>query len=128
MRLPLDIDDAHPAGPKAGQLWLVAQRRDLDPVVAADLQDGLALEAFDQPSVDLDPDPRRRLRPLWSLSLQEALDERAALGHGQVAFGADHDVGHRSRSPQLARAAAVAPASRIGWQTPAGQVPWRRCS
>ena len=34
--------------PKPGQLGLVAQRRDLDPVVAADLEDRLALEPLDQ--------------------------------------------------------------------------------
>ena len=64
MLLALDLDDAHPAGAEAGQLGLVAQGRDLDPVVAADLQDRLALAAFDQPAVDLDPDHRRRLRAL----------------------------------------------------------------
>ena len=60
MLLALDLDDAHPAGAEAGQLGLVAEGRDLDPVVAADLEDRLALEALDDAAVDLDPDPRRR--------------------------------------------------------------------
>ena len=58
MVLALDLDDAHPAGAEARQLGLVAQGRDLDPVVAADLEDRLALEALDDAPVDLDPDPR----------------------------------------------------------------------
>ena len=45
--LALDLDHAHPARAEAGQLWLVAQRRDLDPVVAADLEDRLPLAARD---------------------------------------------------------------------------------
>ena len=59
--LALDLDDAHPAGAEAGQLGFVAQGRDLDPVVAADLEDRLALEPLDDPAVHLDPDARRRL-------------------------------------------------------------------
>ena len=62
--LALDLDDAHPAGAEARQLGLVAQGGDLDPVVAADLEDRLALEALDDAPVHLDPDPRRALRPL----------------------------------------------------------------
>ena len=62
--LALDLDHAHPARPEAGQLRLVAERRDLDAVVAADLEDRLALEALDDAAVDLDADARRRLRPL----------------------------------------------------------------
>ncbi len=58
--LALDLDDAHPARSEAGQLRLVAQRRDLDPVVPADLEDRLALATLDQAPVDLDPDDRRR--------------------------------------------------------------------
>ena len=54
--LALDLDHAHPAGAEARQLGLVAQGRDLDPVVAADLEDRLALEPLDDPPVDLDPD------------------------------------------------------------------------
>ena len=76
MLLALDLDDAHPARPEAGQLRLVAEGRDLDPVVAADLEDRLALEALDDPAVDLDPDPRRRLRPLRRLGREQALGER----------------------------------------------------
>ena len=57
MLLALDVDDAHATGTEAGELRLVAQRRDLDAVVAADLEDRLALEALDGPAVDLDPDP-----------------------------------------------------------------------
>ena len=72
----LDLDDAHPAGAEAGQLRLVAERRDLDPVVAADLEDRLALEALDDAPVDLDPDPRRRLRPLRRLGREQALGDR----------------------------------------------------
>ena len=78
MLLALDLDHAHPAGAEAGQLRLVAERRDLDPVVAADLEDRLALDAFDDPPIDLDPDPRRRLRPLRRLGREQALGE--ALG------------------------------------------------
>ena len=70
--LALDLDHAHPARPEAGQLRLVAERRDLDPVVAADLEDRLALEALDDPAVDLDPDARRRLRPLRRLGRRGA--------------------------------------------------------
>ena len=58
MLLALDLDHAHPARAEAGQLGLVAQGRDLDPVVAADLEDRLALEALDDAAVDLDPDAR----------------------------------------------------------------------
>ena len=56
MLLAFDLDDAHPAGAEAGQLGLVAEGRDLDAVVAADLEDGLALEALDDAPVDLDAD------------------------------------------------------------------------
>src|SRR5262249_44344781 len=59
MLLALHLHDAHPACPESGQLRLVAERRDLDAVVAADLEDRLALEALDDPPVHLDPDPRR---------------------------------------------------------------------
>jgi hypothetical protein len=37
--LALDLDDAHAARPEARQLGLVAEGRDLDPVVATDLGD-----------------------------------------------------------------------------------------
>src|SRR5207248_11154857 len=74
--LTLDVDDAHPAGTEPGQLRLVAESRDLDPVVAADLEDRLALEALDDPSVDLDPDPRGCLWPLRRLRGDVRLGER----------------------------------------------------
>ena len=77
MLLALDLDDAHPARPEARQLRLVAQGRDLDAVVAADLEDRLALEALDDAAVDLDPDARRRLRSLRRLRVEQALGERA---------------------------------------------------
>jgi hypothetical protein len=54
-----DVDDAHPARTEARQLRLVAERRDLDPVVATDFEDRLALETLNDLAVDLDPDPRR---------------------------------------------------------------------
>ena len=60
--LALDLDHAHPARAEARQLGLVAQGGDLDAVVAADLEDRLALEALDDAPVHLDPDPRRALR------------------------------------------------------------------
>ena len=108
--LALDLDHAHPAGAEAGQLGLVAQRRDLDAVVAADLEDGLALEALDHAPVDLDPDRRRALRPLRGLGRDQPLGEAVVLGRDGVedrgvvgarldtalgrAFGADDQVGH----------------------------------
>ena len=76
MLLALDLDDAHPARPEAGQLGLVAEGRDLDPVVAADLEDRLALEALDDPAVDLDPDARRRLRALRRLRVEQPVGQR----------------------------------------------------
>ena len=119
--LALDLDDAHPARPEAGQLRLVAQGRDLDPVVAADLEDRLPGEALDDPPVDLDADPRRRLGPLGRAGLQEALGERIRLRVG-VAVGTRQQVGHGS--PYRLAPTATA----IGWQTPAGQELFRRCS
>ena len=82
--LALDLDDAHPARAEAGQLRLVAERRDLDAVVAADLEDRLALEALDDASVDLDADARRRLRALGRLRGQEALGHRVLDRHDRV--------------------------------------------
>jgi len=52
------LDDAHAARAEARQLGLVAQGRDLDSVVAADLEDRLTLETLDHAAVDLDADPR----------------------------------------------------------------------
>ena len=95
--LALDLDDAHPARAEPGQLRLIAERRDLDPVVAADLEDRLALDAFDDAAIDLDPDPRRRLRPLRGLGVEQALGKalrrcrRAAFGAG---VGARDQVSH----------------------------------
>ncbi len=95
--LALDLDDAHPARPEAGQLRLVAEGRDLDPVVAADLEDRLALEALDDPAVDLDPDPRRRLRSLRRLRRDQPLGEAVVERLERVRFdvGARQQVGHR---------------------------------
>ncbi len=73
--LALDLDDAHAAGAEARQLGLVTQRRDLDAVVAADLEDRLALEALDDAPVDLDPDARRRRWALRRLGRQQRLGE-----------------------------------------------------
>ena len=126
MLLALDLDDAHPAGPEAGQLGLVAQGRDLDPVVAADLEDRLALEALDDPAVDLDPDARRRLRPLRRLRRRGAARRAIVGGVGRAsaaAVGAGDQVGHRVASVGPAPAATA-----IGWQTPAGQELRRMCS
>src|SRR5690349_13049582 len=47
MLFALDLDDAHPACPETRELRLVAEGRDLDPVVATDLEDRLALETLD---------------------------------------------------------------------------------
>ena len=117
--LALDLAHAHPARAEARQLGLVAQGGDLDPVVAADLEDRLALEALDHASVDLDPDPRRALRPLRALGRDEALRERVLAGRGRVeqgglvgarvparqgrVVGANDQVGHQ-RDPGVAAA------------------------
>ena len=124
--LALDLDDAHPARAEARQLGLVAERRDLDAVVAADLEDRLALEALDDPAVDLDPDARRRLRPLRRLGRDESFGERVVPRCRRVDDGlmpGASAVGRSGRSsgrlgPQRVPAAA---ATAIGWQTPAGQ-------
>ena len=108
--LALDLDHAHPAGAEARQLGLVAQGRDLDAVVAADLEDRLALEALHEPPVDLDPDRRRALGPLRGLGGDQPLGEPVVLRRDRVehrgvvgarldttlgrAFGADDQVGH----------------------------------
>ena len=123
MLLALDLDDAHPARPEAGQLRLVAERRDLDPVVAADLEDRLALEALDDAPVDLDPDPRRRLRPLRRLGREQALGDRVG-DRLERRLGASGRVIRSAISSQWAAPAATA----IGRQTPAGQVLRRMCS
>ena len=75
--LTRDLDDAHPARPEAGQLGLIAERRDVDAVVAADLQDRLALNADDLAAIDLELDGRRRERTLRALRGDEPLFGRA---------------------------------------------------
>ena len=94
--LALDLDDAHPARPEARQLGLVAERRDLDAVVAADLQDRLALEALDDAAVDLDPDARRRLRALRRLGVEQALGQRHRSRSRDAVVGARDEVSHGS--------------------------------
>ena len=103
MFLAFHLDDAHPAGTKAGQLGLVAQGRDLYPVVATDLQDGLALKALHDPAVHLHADTRGGLRALRRLGIQQLLGQR--LGRRRRsrlalvrAVGADEGVGHRGAS------------------------------
>ena len=110
--------------PKPGQLGLVAQGRDLDPVVAADLEDGLALEALDDAAVDLDADARRRLRALRRLRLEQALGERIGVvggvaGRGGRRGGSGVSVIGRPRS----RPARAGGRGRIGAEVshPAGQ-------
>ena len=85
--LALDLDHAHPAGAEARQLGLVAQGRDLDPVVAADLEDRLALEPLDDPPVDLDPDRGRVHRPLRRLRRDQPLGVRVRLRRDGVEHG-----------------------------------------
>jgi hypothetical protein len=123
--LALDLDDAHPAGAEAGQLRLVAEGRDLDAVVAADLEDRLALEALDHAAVDLDPDPRRRERTLRGLDVEQPLRERLGSAVGWPSGRVSSSV-IRRRWPSSRRGTATATA--MGWQTPAGQVLWRMCS
>ncbi len=91
MLLALDLDHAHPAGTEAGQLGLVAQGRDLDPVIAADLEDRLALAPLDQPAVHLDPDRRGRLGALGRLGRQQPLGQALGGGRGR----AFDQLGHR---------------------------------
>src|SRR3954466_8308750 len=106
MLLALDLDDAHPARAETRQLRFVAEGRDLDPVVAADLEDRLALEALDDAAVDLDADARRRHRALRRLRVEQTLGKRISDRNGLdrgAAFGALEEVGHgrlmRSRRP-----------------------------
>ena len=121
--LALDLDDAHPAGPEAGQLGLVAQRRDLDAVVAADLEDRLALEALDDAAVDLDPDARRRLRSLGRLRRRAGGRRASRLAVSRSTRPAGGSCGRTIRSAMGRRASSgpLAAATAIGWQTPAGQ-------
>src|SRR3954471_206914 len=113
MLLALDLDDAHPTGTEARQLGLVAEGRDLDPVVAADLEDRLAREALDHPTIDLDADRGRRLRPLWGLRREQPLGVRVLERRDRADL--DRAVGAALRAPvQAARNVAVLlPAERI---------------
>ena len=113
MLLALDLDDAHPAGAEAGQLGLVAQGRDLDPVVAADLEDGLALEALDDPAVDLDADARRRLRALRRLRVEQALGQRIRASVRRVGGGNGRRPSGRARVSVM-RGASMARPARAG--------------
>ncbi len=71
--LALHLDHAHPARAEAGQLGLVAQRGHVNAVVAADIEDGLALAAGVLAPVDLDGEGRRGKPTLWGLRLEQAL-------------------------------------------------------
>jgi len=64
MLLALNFDHAHPASAEAGQLGLIAERRDLYAVGAADLEDRLTLGPFHDAAVNLDPERWRRERAL----------------------------------------------------------------
>src|SRR3954469_4842245 len=102
MLLALDLDDAHPARAETRQLRFVAEGRDLDPVVATDLEDRLALEALDDATVDLDADARRRLRSLRRLGIEEPVGEGVTrrrrgrcLGLGGARLGGGGGGGHQ---------------------------------
>jgi hypothetical protein len=129
MLLAFHLDDAHPARAEARELGLVAEGRDLDPVVAADLEDRLALATLHDSPVDLQADRRGRLWPLRRLgpeeALGQALGDRLGAGRRGEVGGAGDQVGHRAVVVYLPVAAA---ASRIGLQTPAGQMPRRMWS
>ena len=103
MLLALDLDDAHPAGAEARQLGLVAQGRDLDAVVAADLEDGLALEALDDAAVDLDADRAASTAAAAATASRAGARpanprSSAAVVAGSGALGAGQGVGHRGAS------------------------------
>jgi len=78
------LHDAHAARPEARQLGLVAERRDLDAVGAADLQDRLALGAGKLAAVDLELDGGRRNRALRRLRGDQALGGRIVDGRDRV--------------------------------------------
>ena len=98
--LALDLHDAHPAGAEPGKLGLVAERRDLDAVVAADVEDRLALAPGQAAPIDLDVERGRDEAALRALGREQALGDlvlgaRSTLGQG---------VGHRVRPlPSLRR-------------------------
>ena len=76
MFLALDLDDAHPAGAEAGQLGLVAERRNLDAVVPADVEDRLAFATLDDAAVHLKPERGCRERALRCLSRDQVFRVR----------------------------------------------------
>jgi hypothetical protein len=78
----------------------VAQGGDLDAGVATDLEDRLALEAFDDATVHLEADRRRGLRTLRRLRGEQSLGEEVGVGRSGDQFG--HGV-----RPQWAGAAEV---------------------
>ena len=59
MLLAVHLHNAHPASPEAGQLWLVAEGRDLDAVGSADFEDRLAFTTLNDASVYLEPEGGR---------------------------------------------------------------------
>ena len=91
--LALHVDHAHPARSEAGQLGLVAESGHLDAVVAADLEDGLAIAARELPAVDLDCEGGRGQRTLRRLRLEQLLD-RARRGLRQRCGAAYLSCGH----------------------------------
>src|SRR3990172_2545719 len=117
--LALDVHDAHAARPEAGQLGLVAQGGDFDPVVAADLQDRLPDAPGQLTPVDGDREGGRGERPLWGLGGEEQLGP--LLRGGEVGAGGEH-VGHGLTRAFFSAAVALG-ATVTGWQTPAGQRP-----
>ena len=90
--LALDLDDAHPARAEAGQLGLVAQRRDVDAVVAADVEDRLARAAGELLAVDLDGERRARTCGAAGLRLEQALDDGSVRRRRSRSLG--QRVGH----------------------------------
>ena len=125
--LALHLDDAHAAGAEAGQLGLVAECGHLDAVVAADLQDGLALAPRQRATVDLDGEGGRDEAPLRRLRREQALG--ALVGWGWRVCGSVSVIVSRETGAALGRsrgASRCAHRSRhraMGWQTPAGQRP-----
>jgi len=75
---PLHVDDTHATGAEPRQFRVVAEGRHLDAVRATDLEDRLAFERFELPSVDLHIERRRALRALRAARGEHPL-ERLAL-------------------------------------------------